>query len=40
MAFVVDKEALGQVFSDYFGFLLQAFIPPIVPMSPSSIIWG
>jgi hypothetical protein len=31
MGFVVDKVALGQVFSEYFGFPCQ---------SPSSIIWG
>jgi hypothetical protein len=37
--FVVDKVALGQVFSEYFGFLLPIFIPPIAPQSSSSIIW-
>jgi hypothetical protein len=25
MGFVVDKEALGQVFSEYFGFSCQSF---------------
>jgi hypothetical protein len=25
MGFVVDKAALGQVFSEYFGFLWQSF---------------
>jgi hypothetical protein len=29
VGFVVDKVALGQVFSDYFGFPLPIFIPPI-----------
>jgi hypothetical protein len=38
--FVVDKVALGQVFSEYFGFPLPIFIPPIAPQSSSSIIWG
>jgi hypothetical protein len=33
VGFVVDKVALGQVFSEY-------FIPPIAPQSPSSILWG
>jgi hypothetical protein len=27
--FVMDKVALGQVFSEYFGFPLPIFIPPI-----------
>jgi hypothetical protein len=40
VGFVVDKVALGQVFSEYFGFPLPIFIPPIAPQSPSSIIWG
>jgi hypothetical protein len=44
MGFVVDKVALGQVFSEYFGFLWQSpslaiFIPPISPQS-SSLIRG
>jgi hypothetical protein len=35
VGFVVDKVALGQVFSDYFGFPCQPiFIPPISPQSP------
>jgi hypothetical protein len=25
VGFVVDKEGLGQVFSEYFGFLCQSF---------------
>jgi hypothetical protein len=37
--FVVDKVALGQVFSEYFCFL-PIFSPPIAPQSLSSIIWG
>jgi hypothetical protein len=40
VGFGVDKVALGQVFSEYFGFPLPIFIPPISPQSPSSIIWG
>jgi hypothetical protein len=33
MGFVVDKEALGQVFSEYL------YIPPIAPhLSPSAVI--
>jgi hypothetical protein len=40
MGFVVDKVALGQVFSEYFGFPCQSSFPPISPQSPSSIIWG
>jgi hypothetical protein len=33
--------ALGQVFSEYFGFPpLPIFIPPISPQSPSPIIRG
>jgi hypothetical protein len=35
VGFVVDKEALGQVFSEYFAI----FIPPIFPQSPTPIIW-
>jgi hypothetical protein len=38
--FVVDKVELGQVFSEYFGFPLPIFIPPISPQSPSPIIRG
>jgi hypothetical protein len=40
VGFLVNKVALGQVFSDYFGFPCLIFIPPISPQSPSSIIWG
>jgi hypothetical protein len=41
VGFVVDKLALGQVFSEYFGFPpLSIFIPPISPQSPSPIIRG
>jgi hypothetical protein len=38
VGFVVDKVALGQGFSEYFGFPLPIFIPPISPQSPSPII--
>jgi hypothetical protein len=38
--FVVDKVALEQVFSEYFGFLLPIFSPAISPQSPSPIIRG
>jgi hypothetical protein len=41
VGFVVDKVALGQVFSEYFGFpCMPIFIPPISPKSPSPIIRG
>jgi hypothetical protein len=40
VGFVVDKVALGQVVSEYFGFPLPIFIPPISPQSPSPIIRG
>jgi hypothetical protein len=40
VGFVVDKVVLGQVFSEYFGFPVPIFIPPIAPQSPSSIISG
>jgi hypothetical protein len=40
MGFVVDKVALEQVFSEYFGFFLPIFIPPISPQSRSPIIRG
>jgi hypothetical protein len=36
----LTKVALGQVFSEYFGFPLPIFIPLISPHSPSPIIWG
>jgi hypothetical protein len=39
VGFVVDKVALGQTFSLVLRFPLPIFIPPIVPQSPSSIIW-
>jgi hypothetical protein len=32
--------ALGQVFSEYFGFPLPIFIPPISSQSPSPVIRG
>jgi hypothetical protein len=38
--FVVDKVALGQVFSEYFGFPCQSSFHQISPQSPSPIIWG
>jgi hypothetical protein len=38
--FVVDTATLGQVFSEYFGFPLPIFTPPISPQSPSPIIRG
>jgi hypothetical protein len=31
--FMVDKVALGQIFSEYFGFPLQIIIPLISPSS-------
>jgi hypothetical protein len=37
VGFVVDKEALGQVFSEHFGFPLL-IIPPAARHSPPSII--
>jgi hypothetical protein len=38
---VVDRGALGQVFSEYFGFPCHPFIPLITPQSsPSSLIQG
>jgi hypothetical protein len=40
VGFVVDKVAVGQVFSEYFGFFCQIFIPPISTQSPSPIIQG
>jgi hypothetical protein len=40
VGFVVDKVALGQGFSEYFGFPLPIFIPPISPQSPSPNIRG
>jgi hypothetical protein len=40
VGFVVDKVALGQVFSEYFGFPCQSSFHQIAPQSSSSIIWG
>jgi hypothetical protein len=40
VGFVADKVALGQVFSEYFGFPCQYSDIPISPQSPSPIIWG
>jgi hypothetical protein len=40
VGFVVEKVALEHVFSEYFGFPLPIFIPPISPQSPSPIIRG
>jgi hypothetical protein len=40
VGFVVDKVALGPGFSEYFGFPLPFFIPPISPQSPSPIVCG
>jgi hypothetical protein len=39
VTFVVDKLTLGQVFSEYFGFV-PIFLPSIFPQSPSPIIRG
>jgi hypothetical protein len=38
--FVVDKAALGQVFSEYFGFPCQTSFHQLLQKSSSSIIWG
>jgi hypothetical protein len=38
--FVVDKVALGQVFSEYFGFPCQSSFHQLLKKSSSSIIWG
>jgi hypothetical protein len=38
--FVVDKVALGQVFSEYFGFPCQSSFQQLLQKSSSSIIWG
>jgi hypothetical protein len=40
VGFVVDKVALGQVFSEYFEFPFPIFIPPISPQSASPVIRG
>jgi hypothetical protein len=37
--FVVDKVALGQVFSEYFGFPCQSSFHQLLQQSSSSIIW-
>jgi hypothetical protein len=37
--FVLDTVALGQIFSEYFGFTANSH-PTNSPQSPSSIIWG
>jgi hypothetical protein len=40
VGFVVDKMALGQVFSEYFGFPCQSSFRQIFPQSSSSsVIW-
>jgi hypothetical protein len=36
--FLVEKVALGKIFSEYFGFPLAIFISPIASKSPSTII--
>jgi hypothetical protein len=38
--FVVDKVALGKVFSEYFGFPCQSSFHQLLQKSPSSIIRG
>jgi hypothetical protein len=38
--FVVDKVALGQVSSEYFGFPCQSSFHQLLQKSSSSIIWG
>jgi hypothetical protein len=35
VGFVVDKVALGLIFSEYLGFPMPIFIPPISPSSYS-----
>jgi hypothetical protein len=37
---VVDRAALGQVSSEYFGFPCHSFIPPTAPQSSPSTIQG
>jgi hypothetical protein len=37
---VVDKVALGQVFSEYFCFPYQSSFHQLLQKSSSSIIWG
>jgi hypothetical protein len=38
VGFVVDKVVLGQVFSEYFGFLCQFLFHQLLQKSSSSII--
>jgi hypothetical protein len=38
--FVEDKVAMGQVFSEYFGFPCQFSFHQLLQKSSSSIIWG
>jgi hypothetical protein len=38
--FVVDKVALGQVFSEYFGFPCQSSFHQLLQKLSSPIIWG
>jgi hypothetical protein len=38
--FVVEKVALGQVFSEYFGFPCQISFHQLLQKSSSSIIWA
>jgi hypothetical protein len=38
--FVVDKVALGQVFSEYFGFPCQSSFHQLLQKSSSPVIWG
>jgi hypothetical protein len=38
--FVVDKVALGQVLSEYFGFPCQSSFHQLLQKLSSSIIWG
>jgi hypothetical protein len=40
VGFFVDKVALRQVFSEYFGFPYQSTFHQIAPQSPSPIIWA
>jgi hypothetical protein len=40
VGYVLDRAALGQVSSEYFGFPCHSFIPPIAPQSTLSIIQG
>jgi hypothetical protein len=37
---VVDKVALGQVFSEYFGFPCQSLFHQLLQKSSSPITWG